>query len=525
MQRLLFCIEPFETLAAASWGWRLTGLSISFLLLVGVSFALLSLADRINASGMVITRFMARSQAPLTAHFYPPAARNQITVLMYDPAFLDSSRSNWPIPYGDHADWLLRISSNPNARPRAIMVDVTFGQERDDPTLPQLQEALCTIQNDYGVPVFLAALASVNDGALYVRKGLSPTHPTDGRTCFTLVDVGYEADPLDRLVWNYPMTRHLGPNGWLDGAAANDTTPTLRSAAMRIAQDAAGLNLGVTTPPMALVWGLRTPDLSMRPALLNYCREGITQWSRLVPGVVRDVFSNEPSGSICPYHTTLSMSQVASLEEDVLRPLLANRFVMVGAFVPGYNDLINAPIHGLIPGIYMHAMALDNLLTYGDHYKLSTDWADLWTTPELIKAALAAVAAIYVVHLAWSLARRRLLAWQTFMDWRTSIPGLAWYERKHSLSRRTLKLLLDMLAWLLKRMAQTAAALLLVAYLQSEFRIGMLPVVELVTMTLVAEGLDAMARIRRFISGEDDKPASTPASPDITQEQAKKESA
>jgi len=522
MDRLLYCIDPFDTLTTVSWGWRLTGLAASFLLLVGISFVLLSMADRINASGMVVTRFMARGQAPLTAHFYPPTARDQITVLMYDPAFLDSSGSNWPISYGDHADWLLRISSDPNARPRAIMVDVTFGQERDDPTLPQLQDALCTIQNDYGVPVFLAALASIDDGALYVRKGLSPTHPTDGRPCFTLVDVGYEADPLDRLVWTYPMTRHLGPTGWLDGESANERTPTLRSAAMGIAQDAAGLELGTETPPMALVWGLRTPDLSMRPELLNYCREGVTEWSRLVPSFIREGFVNEPREPICPYHTTLSMSQVASLDERALSPLLANRFVMVGAFVPGYNDLISSPIHGLIPGVYMHAMALDNLLTYGGHYKLATDWADLWTTPELIKAGLAAVAAIYLVHLAWSLSRRRLLAWQAFMNLSERIPGRAWYERDRSLLRRIIKLLLDALAWVLKRMAQAAAALLLVAYLQSEFRIGMLPVVELVAMTLVAEGLNAMARIRRFISGEDDKPAPPT---DITRKHSPKESA
>jgi hypothetical protein len=506
LQRLLFCLQPFDKLKDEGPAWRLIGLLVAFGLLVLLSFALLSLSDRINASGMVVTRFMARGQAPLTAHFYPAHARDQITVVLYDPAFLRSTGSAWPIRYGDHADWLLRLATTTDARPRAILLDVTFGQERADDSLPALQDALCALQIDYGIPVFLAALASVEDGRLHVRRGLSPTHPESGQPCFTLVDVGYTADPLDRLVWTYPLTRYLNGNGWQHGPPSGPEIPALQSAAMRIASDAAGIDLGPETDPMALVWGLHTPDLSDRPELLGYCREGVTQWSRLIPGLVRNLFVTEQKRPICPYHRTLSMAQVGALPEEALAPLVADRYLMVGAFVPGYNDLISSPIHGLIPGVYMHAMALDNLLTYQDRYKLSTDWSDINRTPELWKAGLAAVAAVFAVHLVWSVTRSALLAWPTFRNFTDRIPLRQWYVNTRNLPRRLAKLLLGALSWLLKRMAQAAAALLLIASLQDEFRIGMLPVVELVTMTLVAEGLNMMARIRRFLGGEDDAP-------------------
>ena len=65
-----------------SWGARLWALSI----LIAVLFTMLWLGDKLNASVMALTRFMARAQAPLTAQFYYPARmREQITVVAARP--------------------------------------------------------------------------------------------------------------------------------------------------------------------------------------------------------------------------------------------------------------------------------------------------------------------------------------------------------------------------------------------------------------------------------------------------------
>ena len=78
------------------------------------------------------------------------------------------------------------------------------------------------------------------------------------------------------------------------------------------------------------------------------------------------------------------------------------------------------------------------------------------------------------------------------------------YKRQHG--RRAAHLLVSAATWLLGRVAQGAVAIVLIAQLQSVFRIGMLPVVELVAMALVVEGLNVLGRLKRLITGEDDPP-------------------
>ena len=142
------------------------------------------------------------------------------------------------MPYRTHARWLRNIGLI--HQPRALFLDITFDRERDDPTLPELMSALCELR-DAGVPVFLAALPGA-DGALRIRSGL--TNPLGQAPCFTLVDVRYAPSKVDRLVWSYPL--------WSD--------PDTRSAALAIAQDAAGIALPRTRDAMALTWGVNNLD-------------------------------------------------------------------------------------------------------------------------------------------------------------------------------------------------------------------------------------------------------------------------
>ena len=268
-------------------GRRLLQLGGSFLILVVVSFTMLWVGDKLNASGMAVTRFLARMQAPLTAQFsYPAQARDQITVVLYDHQYLKATGSAWPISYQDHADWLLRLTADPGARPKAIMLDITFGQERDDPTVASLQQALCTIQNEYRVPVFLAALPSPENGQLRVRSGLRADKPGQPADCFTLVGVDYVPDPLDGLAWSYQLSRHWTDDGWQPGPSSDSQgAPAYRSAAMSMAQDVAHIDLGEETVPMALVWGHNSVPQTHLPDRLQNCRVGQRDYQMLIPGV------------------------------------------------------------------------------------------------------------------------------------------------------------------------------------------------------------------------------------------------
>ena len=50
-------------------------------------------------------------------------------------------------------------------------------------------------------------------------------------------------------------------------------------------------------------------------------------------------------------------------------PLIQNKIVFYGAGLEGTSDIVRPPIHAPVAGVYAHAMAFDNLLTYGKHYK------------------------------------------------------------------------------------------------------------------------------------------------------------
>lgn len=458
---------------------KLVAFAFSFVILSVVSFALLWIGDKINAPGMAITRILARLQAPPVAMFYPDHARDRIALVLYDQEFLESQGLAWPIRYADHGDWLLRLV-DAETKPKAIFVDIPFAQNRDDSSLKSLKTALCSITHDHGVPVFLAALPSTHTRGLTLRSGLEPDSGDPRGPCFTMVGIGYEPDPVDRIVWHYPLTTHLGPEGWKGGAGSDESVPRYRNAALAIAQDAAKLNLGKETDQLALVWGYESPDQSARSPMNAYCQPGEASWRLWVPGFLR--FESGLQKPVCPYHAAFSMAQIGEFSEDDLKKHLDGRFLIIGAFVPGYNDLVDSPIHGLIPGPYMHAMALDNLLTFQGQYKLSTDWNN--PSVDLIVTGFAAILTVFLMHIA--VAKVRELAEQT---------RFSGFLKRYLL----VCLIARLLGWVIKLMLVTIAAVLIIAWLQDWFRIGMLPVVELATMAIAAEALDHLEKIKAFV--------------------------
>ncbi|WP_187395187.1 CHASE2 domain-containing protein [Pigmentiphaga aceris] len=501
----------------------MSSLLIRLVILIVASFAMLIVGTKINSDSLAVTRYMASSQAPIGAELYPLAAREQITVLMYDTQFLNEQKSAWPLSYMDHGDWLERIATNPAGRPKAIFLDITFGQQRNDRSLPSLIQTLCRIRGEYGVPIFLAALPSPVDGQLKTRPEIQAATLPDATPCVSLVGVRYTPDPIDRHAWNYPLSTHLAGKQWNPGPASDPAS--FRSAAMAIAQDVAGIDLGVETEPMALIWAAGRPGIQQeidKPDLLSYCQASTFSGTRLIPDLLRQLW--EDSDEIpppCPIHQTLSMIQTETMSEEALAPYLVDRYVMVGAAVAGYNDLVNSPVHGLIPGVYLHAMALDNLLTYGDQYKQNSAWYP-FPPAGLIGAGLLTIFIVFAIHIATRALRERLsIRLRVFLSrharlaakvqWLTDDaaidPAASPRQIASAAGSRLLKGALQLFAWMLRLSIQAGLALLLISALQMCFRIGMLPVVELLGMTLFIEAFDYLKKIRLFLwPGTDNVP-------------------
>lgn len=498
-----------------------------------VAITMLWATPRLTPSSDLLTYAIARLQARLVGGYYSPAHRNDTTVVLIDDDSLDPQKGAWPVPYRTHARWLRNIGLI--HKPRAIFLDITFGRERDDPTLPELVSALCELR-DAGVPVFLAALPG-DDGGLRLRDGLAT--PAGEPPCFTMVDVRYAASKVDRLVWSYPL--------WSEG----DT----RSAALAMAQDAAGIPLTRGGEAMALTWGVDNLD---QRRFSPDCRQARGGYPEMLPGYVRRLLNGpEADKPICPYTRTLTLSELRAADADQarLQDLLTGRYVMIGAALSGFNDTVLSPVHDVIPGVFMHAMALDNLLTYRDHYKRALEW-EIWPPNVLWLLGIPIVMAAHFLHwlAQWLVLRLRgLTPWTRRwlvppQQWRFSAAPLADGGAPpppppaplHALgtahgplararllravladraSRRWLSLkaaekLVIVIALTLRKAATILLSSMVVMYIvlvaQEWVDVGTLPIVDLAVMALAAHWLGWTDTVTKFLGGKPKADTTTP---------------
>lgn len=110
----------------------------------------------------------------------------------------------------------------------------------------------------------------------------------------------------------------------------------------------------------------------------------------------------------CPYTQWIPGEAVlfadGAAQQETLRALFEDRVVMIGADIKGAPDLIQTPVHGQIPGVFLHAMALDNLLERG----VNGYWRPMPTLPE--RSYLPAI----VSQQSFSVAIEMMLLWTIF---------------------------------------------------------------------------------------------------------------
>ena len=70
----------------------------------------------------------------------------------------------------------------------------------------------------------------------------------------------------------------------------------------------------------------------------------------------------------CFPHSYLNARQIQIANSQDLKATIENKIVLVGAYDTSSIDFVDSPIHGRLPGVFAHAMALDNLIEYGEGY-------------------------------------------------------------------------------------------------------------------------------------------------------------
>jgi CHASE2 domain-containing sensor protein len=321
----------------------------------------------------------------LYAAAYPKPNRDAITLVMLDDATLKKYDEPWPVSHIVHGDVLSAILS---FEPAALLVDMFFIYVRENDHFARTDSVI----RQSKIPIFLAASSEWPP----IRPEVTELERLKK---VTLVSAEIEGEPTAPL---YPLRenrRHLMP-----AALA-----VYRAACQKFAVSVCKPDQipdGHATE-MELAWGLEPAAFNCDRAAEN--RDDVCDdipvsvpgralrllWESLVPPRYRPT---DPMP--IAYHATISATDLLDGgKRQKLAPLLKDKIIIYGVHLPLLRDTIYSPVHGHIDGAYIHAMAIDNLLTFGNEYVRRGSGAETfrkeWT--EFQPAALMLIAAIFII--------------------------------------------------------------------------------------------------------------------------------
>ncbi len=240
------------------------------------------------------------------------------------------------MPYRLHAEIIEALASY---APKAVFVDFAFIDNRDTKALKELGDALCTLR-DSGSKVYIAAPLG-KDKLPGVEKELlacaSPAMPEmDGKTA------------------------ESGVLTYFHGRESNHGfVPT---AAFALAEEATGV-VPEKAEKLEIIWGKGIAPLNLK---WMDCPEKIG-WELLRDTLFENPLANKLE---CPYHRTISANHLLnSVGDDDIKTALTGNTIFYGAGFRFTGDRVESPVYGEMPGVYLHAMAYDNLLTFEHKYK------------------------------------------------------------------------------------------------------------------------------------------------------------
>jgi CHASE2 domain-containing sensor protein len=322
----------------------------------------------------------ARIVGTVTAPFYgssPRTGQNAITVVLIDDASID--HFNWPTPlqYDQQADIVGMIAQY---EPAAIFLDLSYIRPHgDNPELAiaQFRDRLLAQSGNGGPEIMIGEVADdpVFDALREVRSvGIAwrestwlnyPLQDESGKpmAAVALYDAWCTRNETRCSAWRPPQ-REPPRTEWLSLSWGYGSSP--RSAQFN---ERAG-------DPCVLqdTKFLTRLNAAMSQSLGALGRELVNQRSR-----------DDAAEARCVYTDTINAATLLTTEnEEGLEELLKDRIVLVGASHRQSADLQTIPHIGVVPGVYVHAMAADNLIEQQQNFHrpppdgiLALDFADI----------------------------------------------------------------------------------------------------------------------------------------------------
>jgi len=332
-------------------------------------------------------------------------AAPRAVVMLVDDAALALRGAHWPVPVAFHAQLLNELEV---LRPRAVMLDFLLLDRAPSADVCALLVAAGQLRTE-GIPVYLAVtrqhdLSLLDDSNCADGAG----KPLRAGQVLTAVSVRRQVDEGDFVSRRYPFEQPLEAGEQTGGQGATGLT----SAAVRIycdtvaapGQCAADLTRGHSPDAgFDLAWSPRGDPFNRRWSQAD-CGPTLPSLRAMVDRAML------PRETGCPPIATLFASALLSpaadsalgIGNDELFDLVEGSIVFVGGNFRASGDLITTPMHTLLPGVYYHAVAFENLLIFDGEPKLREefrrfpvgvdlyDWLVLWV-----------LAAIFVWRESW----------------------------------------------------------------------------------------------------------------------------
>jgi hypothetical protein len=300
------------------------------------------------------------------------AAPPRVVVVMIDEEALALRAARWPVPVEFHAQFLAELEV---LRPRAILLDFLLIDAAARQDTCDLLTVASRLRHN-GIALYLAVTTPADlepmDAAACRDASGAVIHPAQ---VFTPVSVQRQVDGSDFVSRRYPFEQRTAT------AAAGSGVV---SAAVRMYCDA-------VSAPAACVARLtraRTADAGFE---LAWSPEGDPfnqRWSHAscieTASPVRAILNQPalPRESPCPPVATLFAAALLDPQADPalgadnqdLFKLADGSFLLVGGNFRGSGDLITTPMHTLLPGVYYHAAALENLLAFDGRPKVRKEF-------------------------------------------------------------------------------------------------------------------------------------------------------
>lgn len=296
-----------------------------------------------------------------------------VSVVLWTDRMLNASSKSWPLRMEEHARVLETILP---LRPKAVLVDFFFlddPENRGDESLEDLIDVICDYQETAGTEA---------GTKLY----LSEPNPELGQLTTKRLTVGVKD------------TCGLDLTDPKQSDVVRIVSAVLSGSPSRIySRDGAAARMFSSEPGMEdfhLFWASN----SSQPFLDE---DDCTKSDALFPGnfgevllkIAKSAFDDpsDASGTPCPYPTVMSAHAVHCLraapiddvtgarmkeledcgltkdDYEIIKRTMKEKYVFYGAELHGLGDIYDVPIHDghKLSGVFIHAMALDNLLETG----------------------------------------------------------------------------------------------------------------------------------------------------------------